>query len=115
MGLPGGRAAVGESEMRRPILLSRRRWWLRPSAYRWTRSPGRRARSFFACSEKSRRKRPAWTSSSTPRELERVRHDDELHDPWLGLLGWRSAARTRLGRLRSEQSQEPPPAHVALG
>ena len=42
-------------------------------------------------------------------------HEHALHDPGLRLLGRRAARRQRLGQLRSDQSQEPPPALRAAG
>ena len=42
-------------------------------------------------------------------------HDAELHHPRLRLVRRRAAAGAGLGRLRSEQSEEPPAAHLAAG
>ena len=42
-------------------------------------------------------------------------HDVEVHDPRLWLIRRRAAAGAGLGRLRSDQSEKPPPAHLAAG
>ena len=53
--------------------------------------------------------RRAW-----PRQVD-IRNDAEIHHSRLRLIRRRAAAGAGLGRLRSEQSEKPPPAHLALG
>ena len=62
---------------------------------------GRRRKTSSACSPKCRRRR--------------LRHDPDADDPRLRLIGRRAAPGARLGRLRSQQSQEPPPPLLAAG
>ena len=50
-----------------------------------------------------------------PRDAAGRRMTLTLHHPRLRLVRRRAAAGARLGRLRSEQSEEPPPPHLAAG
>ena len=51
--------------------------------------------------------------SKVPRR--KRRHDAHADDSRLRIVGWRSPSGARLGRLRSQQSEEPPPALLAAG
>ena len=79
------------------------RCWPRPAASRSTRSRGRPRRISSGCSPRCRGRRGGGGMTLA------------VHHPRLRLLRRRAAAGARLGRLRSEQSEEPPPALLAPG
>ncbi len=78
------------------------RFWPRRAACRRTRSRARPRRISSGCSTKCR---AIWP---TP-------HEPDFHHSRLRLVDGRAARGARLGRMRSEQSEEPPPALLAFG
>src|SRR5262249_880738 len=83
--------------MSRPMWSRLPRSWPKRARSRPKRSPDRRVRTSFAFSAKCRRGRPVQTSLRSLRQLDRVWHDSELHDPRLRFLGRRSAPRAGRG------------------
>ena len=69
--------------------------------------------NFFRLFGKVPRPAAARMSSIIRQSLMLPPHDAEVHHPRLRVIRRRPAAGAGLGRVRSEQSEEPPPAHVA--
>ena len=82
------------------------RCWPRRAACRSTRSPAQTTDNFFRLFAKVPRARG---------RASRGRMTLTLHHPGLRLVRRRAASGARLGRLRSEQPEEPPPALLAAG
>ena len=81
------------------------RCWPRRAASRSTRSARQTTENFFRLFSKVPR----------PRRQRCALHDADVHHSGLRLVRRRAAAGARLGRLRSEQSEEPPPPQLAAG
>ena len=80
---------------------NRQECWRRPAAFRSRRFRARPRRISSACSPRCRRRK--------------LRHDADADDSRLRILGRRSSSRARLGRLRSQKSEKPPPPLLAAG
>ncbi len=76
---------------------------------------GRGARRLVRGDRRGRPRRISSNCSQRCRAPQRPPHESDVHDPRLRLVRRRAAARHRLGRLRSEQSEEPAAALLAAG
>ena len=94
-------ASSAASATSRPTWSKSQKCWRKRAASRWKRSRGRRRKTSSGCFQKCRRRRP--------------RHDGDADDPRLRLIRRRAASGARLGRLRSQQSEKPPPPLLAAG
>ncbi len=118
--LSRARENIAASATSRPLWSRPRKSWPKRAAFRSTRSRGQTTANFFRLFSKVPRSADADNYAVAQQIFGRIirsdcRNDAEIHHSRLRLFRRRAAAGSRLGRLRSEQSEKPPPAHIAPG